>query len=136
MEKIQINIQLDPVRDGTNFIPDKISRKDRFALIIGTNGKYRVVDEDEAMGILDELSGVSESDYLGKSTYLAVFNANKILPIGCGKFLIGSVIIIKAGIDGIEMLDAEEVEEAKKEFVGRLATLVADGQQISAYEIG
>jgi len=136
MEKIEINIKLDPIRDGMNIIPDKISRNDRYALIIGTNGNFRVVDEDEGYRIIDGLSDVSESDYLGKSIYLAVFNANKVMKIGCGKFLVGSAIVIKAGMNGIDMLSAEEVEEAKKEFTGRLATLVADGQHIPAYEVG
>ena len=136
MEQIQISIQLDPIRDGTNFKPKSVSRKDRCALVIGTDGSFRIASEDEAYQILEALSGVSESDYIGKSTYLAVFNANKVLQIGYGKFLIGSAIIIKAGMNGIEMLSSEEVEEAKEAFVGRLATLVADGQQISAYEIG
>ena len=43
MKEIEISIQLNPVEDGANFIPDRVRRKDKGALIIGTNGEYRAV---------------------------------------------------------------------------------------------
>lgn len=136
METIEINIQLDPVRDGTSFVPAKVKRKDKKALVIGTNGQYRIVEEDEAFDILNALSDVSESDYLGKSSYLAVFNGNKLLKLGVGKFLVGSVLVIKGGCQGIEMLNDDEIEEAKNEFITRLVTLCGNNMEFTAYEVG
>lgn len=38
MREIKISIQLNPVEDGASFIPDRVRRKDKGALVIGTNG--------------------------------------------------------------------------------------------------
>ena len=44
-------------------------------------------------------------------------------------------MIVKGSAKGIELLDEEEIEQAKKEFESRLATLCGSGIQFSAYEI-
>ena len=46
MKIVEIDIRLDPVKDGTSWTPEKMRPKGRGALITGTNGKYRVADED------------------------------------------------------------------------------------------
>lgn len=136
MQTIEISIQLDPTMDGISWVPKKVKLEGKHALIIGTNGKYRVIEEDEAISIIDKLSGNCRSDYMGKSTFLVVFNANKVIKTGGAQFIAGSVLIIKAGKNGIAFLDDEEIETAKAEFAARLVTLCADGIDFSAYEIG
>lgn len=136
MNKIEINIQLDPVTDGASYMPDKVINKSRQGLVIGTNGEYRTIDEAEVYEILDRLAEVSESDYMGKTSFLAVFNAKKVLTTGGARFVVGSVLIIKGVREGIALLDAEEMEQAKAEFESRLVTLCGSGIQFSAYELG
>lgn len=136
MNKIEINIQLDPVTDGASFMPDKVVNKSRQGLVIGTNGEYRTIDEAEVYEILDRLAKVSESDYMGKTSFLAVFNAKKVLSTGGARFVVGSVLIIKGIREGIALLDTEEIEQAKEEFESRLVTLCGSGIQFSAYELG
>ncbi len=135
MKIIEIDIRLDPVKDGTSWTPEKMKRKGRGALIIGTSGKYRVAEQDEATEIIDRLSGVSSSDYMGKTSFLVIYNSKKVLTTGGGKFLVGSALIVKGTNKGITFLDKEDVEEAKVEFESRLATLCGSGIQFSAYEI-
>ena len=135
MKIIEIDIRLDPVKDGTNRLPEKIKHRGGGALIIGTNGKYRVAEEEEATEILDRLSGVCSSDYMGKTSFLVVYNSKKVLTTGDGKFLVGYALIVKETNKGIALLDEEDVEEAKAEFESRLATLCGSGIQFSAYEI-
>ena len=53
MKNIEINIQLDPVEDGISWTPKKVKQEGKYALVIGTNGKYRLIDENEAVDILD-----------------------------------------------------------------------------------
>lgn len=138
MKQIEINIQLDPVTDGPNFLPEKVTNESKKALVIGTNGEYRLIDEDEVYEIFDRLTMtmVSESDFMGKTDFLAVFNAKKVLSTGCAKFVVGSVLIVKSVREGITLLDAEEIEQAKTEFQSRLVTLCGSGIQFSAYELG
>ena len=135
MKIVEIDIRLDPVKDGTSWMPEKMKRKGRGALIIGTNGKYRVAEEEEATEIMDRLSGVCSSDYMGKTSFLVIYNSKKVLTAGAGKFLVGSALIVKGTNKGIAFLDEEDVEEAKAEFESRLATLCGSGIQFSAYEI-
>ena len=53
MKNIEINIQLDPVEDGISWTPKKVKQECKYALVIGTNGKYRLIDENEAVDILE-----------------------------------------------------------------------------------
>ena len=80
---------------------------------------------------------VSESDFMGNTDFLAVFNAKKVLSTGGAKFVVGSVLIVKGTREGIALLlDEEEIEQAKTEFQSRLVTLCGSGIQFSAYELG
>ena len=138
MKQIEINIQLDPVTDGPNFLPEKVTNESKKALVIGTNGEYRLIDEDEVYEIFDRMASamVSESDFMGNTDFLAVFNAKKVLSTGGAKFVVGSVLIVKGAREGIALMDEEEIEQAKTEFQSRLVTLCGSGIQFSAYELG
>ena len=138
MKQIEINIQLDPVTDGPNFLPEKVTNESKKALVIGTNGEYRLIDEDEVYEILDRMASamVSESDFMGNTDFLAVFNAKKVLSTGGAKFVVGSVLIVKGAREGIALMDEEEIKQAKTEFQSRLVTLCGSGIQFSAYELG
>lgn len=138
MKQIEINIQLDPVTDGPNFLPEKVTNESKKALVIGTNGEYRLIDEDEVYEIFDRMASamVSESDFMGNTDFLAVFNAKKVLSTGGAKFVVGSVLIVKGAREGIALMDEEEIKQAKTEFQSRLVTLCGSGIQFSAYELG
>ena len=66
MQTVDINIQLDPATDGIICSFEKVKPEDRNALIIGTNGNYRIVDEEEALSILSRMDGFGRSEYMGK----------------------------------------------------------------------
>ncbi len=135
MKNIDITIQLDPVNDGVSSIPANIKMKGRGALVIGTNGNYRFIDEDEAVEILDRLSGSCGTDYIGKNNYLAVYNSKKVIKAIEGRFIVGSVLIVKGTDKGIEFLEEDEINTVINEFASRMATLCSGDMQFSAYEI-
>lgn len=135
METLDIKIALDPLNDGAVLREFKIKRKDEGALIIATNGESRIVDAQEAQGILDKLNEVGHGEYMGKSDYIAMMNANKIINLSGGKCFIGSVIIMKFDGRGLSMLVGDEFEKAAAEFKSRLITIVCEGQEFSAYEL-
>ena len=76
MQTVDINIQLDPATDGIICSFEKVKPEDRNALIIGTNGNYRIVDEEEALSILSRMDGFGRSEYMGSTHFLVVFNAD------------------------------------------------------------
>lgn len=135
MDAINVTINLDPVNDGAVIISTVFKRKDEGALIIATNGEKRIVDATEAQDILDKLSEVGHGEYMGNTPYLIMCNGEKILNIGTGKCLVGSVIIMKFDGKGLAMLSGDEFKEAAKEFESRLITIVGNGQEYSAYEL-
>ncbi|MBR4579740.1 MAG: hypothetical protein IKO32_00720 [Lachnospiraceae bacterium] len=135
MKTIEVNIKLDPINDGAIINPNRIVRKVEGALVLATNGESKIISEDEAVEILDLLSGNTQGEYMGKTPYLAVFNGEKIFKIGSKHFFIGSALIVKNTKDGITMLADEDFEKATEEFESRLITLVGDGQEFSAYEL-
>lgn len=135
MKNIDITIQLDPVNDGVSSIPANVKMKGRGALVIGTNGNYRFIDEDEAVEILDKLSGNCGTDYMGKNNYLVVYNSKKVIKAIEGRFIVGSVLIVKGTDKGIEFLEEDEINTVINEFASRMATLCSGDMQFSAYEI-
>ena len=135
MKTIDITIKLDPINDGAVIHPDKIRKKEEGALVIGTNGESKIISEDEALKIMDFLSGNLQGENMGRSHFLAVFNGDKIFKIGSREYFVGSAIIVKNTKDGIGMLADEDFEKAENEFTGRLIKLIGDGQEFSAYEL-
>lgn len=135
MKNIDITIQLDPVNDGVSSIPANVKMKGRGAIVIGTNGNYRFIDEDEAVEILDRLSGSCGTDYMGKNNYLVVYNSKKVIKAIEGRFIVGSVLIVKGTDKGIEFLEEDEINTVINEFASRMATLCSGDMQFSAYEI-
>ncbi len=135
MNSIKVNINLDPIHDGAIINPNRIVKKVEGALVIATNGESKIISEDEAIDLLDQLSGNTQGEYMGKTPYLAVFNGEKIFKVQGRHYYIGSAVIVKNTKDGIAMLAGDDFEKAAKEFESRLITLVGDGQDLSAYEL-
>ena len=135
MKTLNVTIKLDPVNDGAVFAENRFKKKAEGALIIGTNGDYRIADALEAENILDRLSEVEHGEYLGNSNYVALFNGDKIINFENGKCFIGSAIILKYEHEKLSLLTDEDFRKAAGEFESRLITIVGDGQEFSAFEI-
>ena len=135
MKTLNVTIELDPVNDGAVFAENRFKKKKEGALIIGTNGEKRIAGASEAQRILDILAEVGHGEYMGKTDYLMMINGNKILKFGTGECFIGSALIMKYDGKGLGFLSGDEFDEASKEFESRLITIVADGQEFSAYEL-
>ena len=134
METLDIKIKLDPVTDGVNFLPEEEPGMTG-AMVIGTNGDYRIIDEDETEQLLERLSGNTYSEYMGRTPYLVIMNDKKLLRIADKCFFAGSALILKKTEDGIGPMSGDDFDRAKWEFAGRLGILVHDGKEFMAYEV-
>ena len=132
---VDINIALDPVNDGIVQKTEKITCISKGALVIATNGKSRFVNLDRVPYELEGLADISYSEFLGDTEFLLIFNANKIFNVGTGRFFVGSVLVMKNDDGALVPMTREDCEIAGKEFQNRLATLVCDGHEFSAYEL-
>ena len=47
MNNLEITIKLDPMNDGIKSMPKEIVSYDRHAVVIATNGDYKILNQDE-----------------------------------------------------------------------------------------
>ena len=92
MNKAHIN--LDPVNDGVELKSEKENTLAESALIIATDGQKRTVGFTEAMSILEKIKNI-KAERLGNTDYIALYNGDKIVNFGNGRFFIGSVLILR-----------------------------------------
>ena len=136
MNNLETTIKLDPVNDGFKQAPDFGNVKDREGIIIGTNGKHRVIGDDEVSKIFDQLAMHSEGIPIG-NCYIGMVDSRKILKVGASRFFVGSMLVMKiaghAGI-GAGLLD-EDIQKILTEVESRMVTLSTGTEEFSAYQI-
>ena len=135
MKNSNINISLDPIHDGMNFTIRSFEKMNEGALIIATNGESRIAGTMELALILAEIGGSCEIEILGNSDYIAILNRDAIINYGEGKCFVGSAVIIKKKGWSFKFLVGDDYDEAEREFMSRLITMVSDGEEFSALEI-
>lgn len=135
MNTLKIKIQLDPISDGVGWDKEEKVNSEKRAVIVGTNGIYRLVEREEVIDILDKLQGIGVSDYLGKTKYVLVFNGDKILEVDSNRYIVGSVMVVKDTGEKVDLVDLDEIDTILKEFDSRLITLCSNGTRFSAYAI-
>lgn len=76
-----IEIKLNPLTDGfvENTVNENAIRADRHALIIATNGDFRLTDLNEVKEIIEGFKNCGGSIILGDSDFIVLFNDNKAL---------------------------------------------------------
>ena len=105
------------------------------------NYEKAYIDLDSGINILygDNAQGktnILESVYMCATTKSHRGSKDKeIIKFGTGECFIGSALIMKYDGKGLGFLSGDEFDEASKEFESRLITIVADGQEFSAYEL-
>lgn len=90
----KVNINLDPVNDGIEMENEKENTLAESALLIATDGQKRTVGFPEAMSILKRMNNI-RAERLGNTDYVALYNGDRIVNFGKGKFFIGSVLILR-----------------------------------------
>ena len=135
-DSVDIRIELDPLNDGAEILPDEEQAGDEGLLVIGTNGDHRIIGVEEADAIFDQMPDTSLVTRLGRSPYKAVINDEKIRNIGGERYFIGSVVIFKSTKEHkAELLSGEDYEDAFEEFVSRLSWVTVNGREFTAYEV-
>lgn len=135
IKSFDIIINLDPVNDGPVIIPKRIKVQSKHALVIGTDGQIRIVDEDETDAIAEQLQENGKSLFIGNTNYLMIYNGKKVVETDNGPFFVGSCLIVKGTSKGVEYMTDDEIMEAKREFTSRLVNLVGGGIEFTAFEI-
>lgn len=131
-----MSITLNPLTDGfvenENDKDKDMVRADGHALIIATNGAFRLTDMMEAKHIIEGLGTRGGSIILGDDDFIVLFNDDKAFDLAEGRFFVGSMLVMKISEDRLLPLSDDEIVTAQEMLDGRMATFVSGDQQFSA----
>lgn len=135
MKTIEININLDPIKDGAVCIAKPVTTSEKVGLVVGTNGKFRIINDREVQQLFEHLGENAGVEPMGKSGYAAVFRVDRIMKIEDEHYFVGSAMILKCDGARLDMMEAELVEEAKEAFTSRLVMLKSEDVQFSGFQL-
>ena len=127
-----MSITLNPLTDGFVENNKDMVRADGHALIIATDGAFRITDMMEAKHIIEGLGTRGGSIILGDDDFIALFNDDKAFDLEEGRFFVGSMLVMKISEDRLLPLSDDEIVTAQEMLDGRMATFVSGDQQFSA----
>lgn len=127
-----MSITLNPLTDGFVENDKDMVRADGSALIIATNGAFRLTDMMEAKHIIEGLGTRGGSIILGDDDFIVLFNDYKAFDLAEGRFFVGSMLVMKISEDRLLPLSDDEIVTAQEMLDGRMATFVSGDQQFSA----
>lgn len=127
-----MSITLNPLTDGFVENDKDMVRADGHALIIATNGAFRLTDMMEAKHIIEGLGTRGGSIILGDDDFIVLFNDGKAFDLAEGRFFVGSMLVMKISEDRLLPLSDDEIVTAQEMLDGRMATFVSGDQQFSA----
>ena len=129
-----MSIILNPLTDGfvENENDKAMVRADGHALIIATDGAFRLTDMMEAKHIIEGLGTRGGSIILGDDDFIVLFNDDKAFDLEEGRFFVGSMLVMKISEDRLLPLSDDEIVTAQEMLDGRMATFVSGDQQFSA----
>lgn len=141
MEDIKIRIELDPVRDGIIQFPGnpdlKLEEeiKNRKAIVIGTDGNFRVIDTAEMERIYEGMEGKCIAAPLGDD-YVMCFSSDSVIDAEFTKYLVGSAMVLKIGNDSrIRRLTDIDIKKMRILFDVGTITLVYGKTRFGAYPL-
>lgn len=127
-----MSITLNPLTDGFVENDKDMVRADGHALIIATDGAFRLTDMMEAKHIIEGLGTRGGSIILGDDDFIVLFNDDKAFDLAEGRFFVGSMLVMKISEDRLLPLSDDEIVTAQEMLDGRMATFVSGDQQFSA----
>ena len=126
-----MEITLNPLTDGF-VVHNDTTRADGHALVIATNGAFRLTDIMEAKNIIDGFGTNGGAILLGSKDFIVLFNDEKAFDLAEGRFFVGSMLVMR--IDGEKLLPIldEEIAAVQELLNGRMTIFVSGDQQFSA----
>ena len=109
--------------------------KNQKAIVIGTNGSYRTIDEDEMNQIMVKLgdNGLAKSI---SDDYVMLFSAESVINAEFTRYLVGSVLVMKIGDDSrIKDITDFDIDMMRTFFETDLVTLTYGKEKFDAYPL-
>jgi len=143
MDKIKINMNLDPVKDGIEgienfkeadeykFFTEKKNKPE--AVVISTNGQYKTIDKKEMMEIIFSLEGHMDSVQIG--AYGFFFNAEKTFEIEDDTYFVGSILVFRGYEDEDDQINSRDIKYIIQAIRYNLKEIVFNGEKVAAFKV-
>lgn len=134
MDVIEITLQIEAETNEIHVSAENVKVNTKNVVYIDKTGKITMLDMDEAAAVQERFGDNCNSEMIGKSDYILVYDASKIVTIDGHGYLACEALIMKSG-DGLESLGPSEVRVALGEFKSRLVEINFGNIAVPAYEI-
>jgi len=134
MSNVNFESDLNPLKDGLKIQRGEMDMVSRHAVVMGTNGRYRLVGMKEARNILESLRDCAETMFLDDD-YMIFYNADKVFRVDGGVFLAGSFLVTKLEGQKIAPLTDREIGRLFSLLSGRMEQFRAGDEVFDALEI-
>lgn len=135
MNGIHFEENLSPLKDGIISQKEDIDQVSRHAVLIGTNGRYRLVPMKEAVNILESMKSCSATMFLDEGNYALIYNTEKTFYVDGTRFLAGSFLVLKMEEQQLFPISDREIGRLFMILAGRMEELRSGEEVFDALEV-
>ena len=125
LDKITTNVE-----ELVNYLIDRES-----VIYVDEKQDIDYVSKEKAYEIMRGFGNYSASEMIGKTDYILVYDASKVISIEGEQYLPAGYLVMKAD-SALESLSEEDVNVVLPEVRSRLCTLALGQYRIQAYKLG
>ena len=125
MDKITTNVE-----ELVNYLIDRES-----VIYVDEKQDIDYVSKEKAYEIMRGFGNYSASEMIGKTDYILVYDASKVISIEGEQYLPAGYLVMKAD-SALESLSEEDINVVLPEVRSRICTLALGQYRIQAYKLG
>ena len=125
LDKITTNVE-----ELVNYLIDRES-----VIFVDEKQDIDYVSKEKAYEIMRGFGNYSASEMIGKTDYILVYDASKVISIEGEQYLPAGYLVMKAD-SALESLSEEDINVVLPEVRSRLCTLALGQYRIQAYKLG
>ena len=134
MEGMKITIQVETGTENITISTGSKSENEKAAIFIDKECKVWGLGEEIALATIDTYGSRSQSEMIGNSEYIIIFDGDSVIQVGSQKYIFGDCLIMKSD-NGLKCLSEDEVQEAINEYGSRLSRVNMGGFCFTGYPL-
>lgn len=134
MEGMKITIQVETGTKNITISTGSKSENEKAAIFIDKECKVWGLGEEIALATIDTYGSRSQSEMIGNSEYIIIFDGDSVIQVGSQKYIFGDCLIMKSD-NGLKCLSEDEVQEAINEYGSRLSRVNMGGFCFTGYPL-
>lgn len=134
VEGIKITIQVEAGTENITAVAEPGYQDENVAIYIDKQHRVWGLGEAIALATLDTYGERSQSEMIGNSDYIIIFDADSVIQSGYQKFIFGDCLIMKCD-HGLKYLTEEEINDAMREYGSRLTKMNMGGFCFTGYPL-